>query len=299
MNNFKSFLFLFDFVGTSPQLLIFNDKRYKSILSSLISLVIILASVGFAIFSVIEYLKYDSPIVGYSKDNDDKTNRNYFIKDLLLLFQLTDKIDTASFNTINDSIASYEGSYTIMYNNGSILYIPFEIENFEFGKNVNLKYKNLANSNTTYGRKLEEFYCIGNKNENLSLFYQPNYGLSFITLTVILKNNSIYNPENIQSIFISQNDFIDHNNKSNPIRESYIFQFTTSYSSSFYTTINYKFQYINYESDEGLFYKKSRFLNGISFSDMIATSNNEVGYDLQKNLNELKFSNIGKITLST
>ena len=202
-----------------------------------------------------------------------------------------------TFNTINDSIASYEGFYTIMYNNGSILNIPLEIENCELGKNVNLKYKDLAYSNSTFGRKLEEFYCIGNKHENLSLFYQPNYGFSFITLTVIFKNNSIYNPEEIQSIVISQNDLIDHNNKSNPIRESYIFQFTTSYSSSFYTTINYKFQYINYESDEGLFYKKTRFLNGISFSDMSANTNTEEGYNLQKNLKDLKFSNIGKISL--
>ena len=297
INNFTSFLFLFDLIGTTPQLLIFNEKRYKSILSSLISLIIIFASIGFAIFSLTEYLKYDSPIVSYSKDNDDKTNRNYFIKDLLLVFQLIDRIDTSSFNIINESIASYQGFYSIVYNNGSILNIPLEIEKCELGKNVNLKYKNLANSNNTFGRKLEEFYCIGNKNENLSLFYQPNYGFSFITLAIIFKNNNIYKPENIKSIIISQNDLIDHNNKSNPIRESYIFQFTSSYSSSFYTIINYNFQYINYESDEGPFYKQSRILNGISFSDISVITNNEEGYDLQQNLMELKYSKIGEINL--
>ena len=282
INNFKSFLFLFDLVGTSPQLLIFNEKRYKSILSSLISIIIIFASISFAIFSLTEFLKYNSPIVGYSKANDEKTNRNYLLKNLLLLFQITDKIDTMAFNTINDSIASYEGFYTIMYNNGSILNIPLEIEKCELGKNINLKYKDLAYSNSTFGRKLEEFYCIGNKNENLSLFYQPNYGFSFITLAIIFKNNNIYKPENIKSIIISQNDLIDHNNKSNPIRESYIFHLTTSYSSSFHTSINYRFQYINYESDEGLFYKKTRFLNGISFSDMIANRDNENGLIYKK-----------------
>ena len=116
INNFKSFLFLFDLVGTSPQLLIFNEKRYKSILSSLISIIIIFASISFAIFSLTEFLKYNSPNVGYSKDNDYKTNRNYFLKDLILVFQLIDRIDTSSFNIINESIASYQGFYNIVYN---------------------------------------------------------------------------------------------------------------------------------------------------------------------------------------
>ena len=99
-----------------------------------------------------------------------------------------------------------------------------DIENCELGKNINLKYKELAYSNNTYGRKLEEFYCINYGNENLSLFYSPNFGFSYLTLEIIFKNNSIYKPENLQSLIISENNIIDHYNKSNPIRKSFIYQ---------------------------------------------------------------------------
>ena len=43
---------------------------------------------------------------------------------------------------------------------------------------------------------------------------------------------------------------------------------TSSCSSFDYTVVNYNFQYIQYDSDEGLFFKKSYLLNGMSFSDM-------------------------------
>ena len=74
----KSFMFLFDLIGKSPQLLIFSNYRNKSILSSFFSLVIILVSVAFSIFSILEYLKYKNPNITYSKDNDGETNRNIF-----------------------------------------------------------------------------------------------------------------------------------------------------------------------------------------------------------------------------
>ena len=54
-NKYKSFLYTLDLIGPSPQILIFNEKRYKSILSSLVSILIILLSILFALYSFIEY----------------------------------------------------------------------------------------------------------------------------------------------------------------------------------------------------------------------------------------------------
>ena len=99
IKKYKSFLFLFDLIGPRPQLLIFNDTRYKSTFFSLLSIFIFLFSIFFSLFSLKEYLKFDNPTIGYYKDNDETTIRNFKIKDKLLLFQL---ITSSTFNYIND-----------------------------------------------------------------------------------------------------------------------------------------------------------------------------------------------------
>ena len=103
-----------------------------------------------------------------------------------------------------------------------------------------------------------------------------------------MKNNSIETPENLQNLIISENNIIEHYNKNNPIRKSYIYQVTQGYSSSEFTTISYDLQYIKYESDEGLFYKQSKVLNGVSFSDMTFYRSKKNSYDLQTDLEQSK-----------
>ena len=119
--DFYSFLYLFDLIGINPQLLIFNNKRFKSKLSALLSILIILFSIYFVIFSFIEYLKNQIPNIAYTRDNDETTKRNFLLKDLILLFQLIDDIDTFDYNTINNSIAYYMPTYVTVYNNGTVL----------------------------------------------------------------------------------------------------------------------------------------------------------------------------------
>ena len=296
-NKFTSVLFLFDLIGPIPQLFIFNNKRYKSLLSSIISIIIIIISLYFAIVSLVDYLKFDDPVVSYTKANDEDTVRNYPLNDLILLFQLVDSSDDAYFNTINESIAFFIGVYGIQYNNGTSINYPINIENCEFGKNINNKYKDMkfADNKNTYGRHLNEFYCINYFNNNLSLFYYPNYGFSFISLSIILKNNSLYHPEDIQSLIISENDIINHSDKKEPIKKNYIFQFGESFSSSEFTTVFYNFQYINYESDEGYFSKNSRNLNGITYSDFTNNKNRNKDYNLVENLQKNNYAIIGRI----
>lgn len=94
---YKYFLYIFDLIGVSPQIYIFKNKRYKSIFSSIFSLIILLISIIYAILEFYEYLKFDSPNVGYLKDNDDNTERYFYLKDKLLIFQL---IDTKTLSNI-------------------------------------------------------------------------------------------------------------------------------------------------------------------------------------------------------
>ena len=134
MNNCQSFLYTFDLIGINPQILIFNNNRYKSKLSTLISILILFFSISFAIFSLIEYLKYESPIISYTKSNDETTKRNILFKDFLLMFQLIDSINSLKFNTINSSIGYYQPYYLKVYNNGTIINTTLNIENCQLGK---------------------------------------------------------------------------------------------------------------------------------------------------------------------
>jgi len=61
--NMSNILYKFDLIGPIPQLFIFNNKRYKIFLSFIISLIIILFSVFFTIFSLIQYFKYEDPMI--------------------------------------------------------------------------------------------------------------------------------------------------------------------------------------------------------------------------------------------
>ena len=153
----ESMLFKIDLVGTSPQLLIFKNQRYKSILSSLISLLIIIISIIFTIYTLIEYFKYQSPIVVYSKDNDQETNRTIYLKDSLLIFQL---VDTSNWLRIDNSIVYYKAEYTIQLDDGTYISIPLIIENCELGKNIDIKYKDYIESKYKFNRKISDFYCI-------------------------------------------------------------------------------------------------------------------------------------------
>ena len=115
-NNYYSFLYFFDLIWVNPQLLIFNNRRYKTVLSSIASILIIIFSIIFAIISLKEYLKYENPIIVYSKDNDAKTNRILNIKDTVFIFQL---VKTRNTEIINESIAYFTADYSIMYENGT------------------------------------------------------------------------------------------------------------------------------------------------------------------------------------
>ena len=292
-NGFTSFLNKFDLVGVTPQLLIFNNKRYKSILSSIISILILIFSIGFGIFSFIEYLKFENPSIVYSKDNDQTTKRLIDIKDTLFMFQV---VRSDSLSTLDSSIVYFEAEYFIIYDNGTQIKKELNIETCEFGKNVDMKYKGFIRDKDTFHKSLEDFYCISFKNGDISLFYLPNVVNSFINLYTIIKNNDKgITPEKIQTFIVTESDTINHNNKTNPINKNYIYYLTTSYSSSEYTKINYDFQYIKYESDEGLFYRNSKNLTGISFFDMTFYKNVQDDYILEENFKNYNESKIGTI----
>ena len=287
-----SFMHFFDLIGKNPQLFIFNSYRNKSILSSFISISIIFFSIAFAINSILDYLQFKNPNITFSKDNDEETNRNFLKKDFILMFQL---IDTTSLKPLNNSIGYYLGEYINYYNNGTNIYIPIDIETCKIGKNIDKKYENFVNDKSNYGRKIEDFYCISSKFENISLFYDPKVGFSSISLYIIFQNNSFYTPEKIQSLITTENNIINNFDKKNPINNGYMFQITSAYSSMEHTRVNYNYQYLKYESDEGFLFPNSRTLYGMSFSDITSYRNKQDTNNVTQRFGDIKNPIIGTI----
>ena len=265
-----SFLYTFDLIGIEPQLLIFKESRYKTLFSSILSILIILFSIIFSIVSLIEYFKFESPIIVYSKDNDIETKREIFINNTILMLQL---VETTYSNIIDDSIAYYEAEYELMYDNGSYSRIPLKLEKCEMGRHIDFKYQSLFEEKYSFGRTIGDFYCINPNNKNINIFYYPRIGYSNLNFYIIYKNNSKYTPDKIQSLLVTENDLIEHKKKKDPITENFYHHYTAACNTNEYTKIYYNFQFIKYESDEGFFYKNSKILKGMSFSDMSFISN--------------------------
>ena len=72
---FINILYNFDLIGPSPQLFIFNNNRYKTFFSFIISLIIIIFSAFFSFYSSFQYFKFESPMISYTKGNDKTTKK--------------------------------------------------------------------------------------------------------------------------------------------------------------------------------------------------------------------------------
>ena len=172
------------------------------------------------------------------------------------------------------------------------------IESCQLWKNIDMKYHEYFNQNNKFTLIFGDLYCLNLNSNILSLFYQPNIGSSSLNIHIVINNSSIYAPEQLQTLILSENDLINHNNKENPITKNYIFQFIGGYSSYEYSTINFNFQYIKYESDDGLFFENRKLFNGISFSDIVSFRNIQKDYNLEENFKKYNHSRIGTISFS-
>ena len=132
----------------------------------------------------------------------------------------------------------------------------------------------------------------------MSLFYNPNIGYSYIDLNIILTNQSLYVPEDLVLMIVYENNLINHDNKKTPISESISYYFIKFLNSKNYYNINFYFQYLKYETDDGFFFDSLKYLKGLSFLDMTYYINNQADYDLQNDFTENGFSKIGTISFA-
>ena len=302
LDKFINFIYNFDVIGPSPKLYIFNKERYKNIFSLIISFIIIIVALIFIIYSLVNYIKNERPNVVYSKSNDMDEQRKIYLKDMLLMVQIMDN----SMKKLNESFGYLEGVYTAIYDIGAKDYSFLTVEKCIPGKNLNIKYENflrkkineLSQKNLQDDKNIEDFYCISNQNSDINLFYNPEEGYSYIDLNIILRNQSLYKPEDLIIMVIYENNLINHDNKISPITEGMSYVFLQDFSSDDFYITNINFQYLKYETDEGLFFDSFKYLKGISFLDMNSHKSHTIDYDLQKNFIENNSSSIGTISFA-
>ena len=263
---FKSILFKLDFIGIIPQLKIFNNNIYKSLLSSIFSIIVITFSAAFGIYSFIEFIN-QNPMIDYYKTNDFITNKTIEISDSFIMLQIV------SFDCnlkIRKNI-----SFESFYSNDKDFSMPLIIEPCQYGKNIDLKHQKLfENFEKREKESINNFFCINFNNNNISFFHHPNNNgnQSFLRL-IIYSNDYNCNSQSFHLKIITENDIIDHNNKENPIIPYYYYDEINIYNFSYIATFKYDFQYIKYESDTGFFFKNPNIMNAIGFSELSFSNN--------------------------
>ena len=138
MPNLKSILYFCDILGLEPKLRIFDNNIYKSSFSSILSIIVIFLAATFTVYSLIVYFNYVNPSIVYSKDNEKSTNRTIQIREALFLFGL---FENTQFSVIDKNNAFIEANYTVRYNNGTSNVTKLILENCEYGKNIDEKFK--------------------------------------------------------------------------------------------------------------------------------------------------------------
>jgi hypothetical protein len=196
-------------------------------------------------------------------------------------------VDVDAITKLNESIVQLQSLYTAIYDNASVEHSALNVKPCIPGENMNIKYQDylrekfngLTQEQIQGDKNINDFYCINSDNHNISLFYYPNIGYSYIDLNIILQNQSLYTPEDISLMMVYQNNIINHDNKESPISAGISYQFLQVFSSIEYYLTNFNFQYLKYETDDGIFFNSLKYLKGMSFLDLYYYKDNQVDYD--------------------
>jgi len=132
----------------------------------------------------------------------------------------------------------------------------------------------------------------------LPFFYNPgliNNEQSLISINVI-NDNKAYLDNFLTIELITENDMIDHDNKTNPIVFSSYF-YTGYFDFDEYFYIDYRFETIRYETDNSYFFNNFKNFNGVAMSeitlknDFVSSSLGEITFQQsEKNYSHYKRS---------
>ena len=106
--------------------------------------------------------------------------------------------------------------------------------------------------------------------------YFPDVGRSTIKLNIRLGENSKYIANDVIFCVLDGGDVIGHTSKNNPISNNYFSSTYTSFSTNKFNVINYYWQFIKYESDDGFLFPNSKIYIAKAFSQMTIMETNYI-----------------------
>lgn len=240
---------------------IFRNYNYKTTWSTIISILVLTFSFGFALYSSLQYFHFENPNIYNFKNSIYNKTISLNLNEILLMFRIgesfEDKMNRFEDVSLKAYIYNFNFNSSYEYNSQEI-----RIEKCELYKNINSKFNNAIKEyeNKNIGKPLNDFYCINNEDaEKYSLY--NNQSTSYNYLSVVLYNNDLNKksdipPESFRIYLVLENDFVVHYNKDNPIFHKYIKTFSSNFNDGTIGTTIFDLDYIEYDSDDGIFFEK-------------------------------------------
>ena len=246
----KSLLYKYDFIGLIPQLRILEETRYKSVFFFFLSIAVVIFSIAFAVYSFIDYL-HQNPHLQYYKNNDYSTNKTYTISNSLLMFKKT-FVCYSNYSDISKLIV------TKWDDPKNLIHEDIDYESCKLGKNLDIKYKNIIETfEKVEETNISEYSCLNFNNTKFTLFDNSQISDQFEKYLELRLESTC---EDYVLVFklVTQNDFLEHTNRDNPIVPFYQKHMISSINTQ--TKLQYYYNYIKYESDEGFFFLIKKYL---------------------------------------
>ena len=268
MANKNRMFFKLDFLSSPPNLRIFGNKNFKTTWSSIISIILIISSLTYLIYAFTIYLKFDDPNIVYIKESVKEKKLSVNLNETLLMFRINDD----NKGIINKREEVYLNAYINYFDYKEPLNLSthkISLEKCELGNNINMKFQDSIKEyeNNILVNKINDYYCINEKDAKQHyLYYEKNKGYSFLSLYIYFSNDTEYTPKNTRIYLILENDYIDHYNKENPIFFNYVETFTSNLDDNLYEVTTFSLDYLEYETDDGIFIKNENHDYGIRYS---------------------------------
>jgi hypothetical protein len=210
---------------------------------------------------------------------------------------------------LNEDISNVFGielEGNLNYENGTKKQIRFE--KCELGKNIDRKHEELITKfDTTSEKNHSNYYCISKTNSNITIFNDKLEGEKYLMISIFTVDGPFashsYNGKYIS--YVIQSDSINHFDRNNPLKKDYAFGDTKVFTNPGIIYPVIFLNYIEYETDNGVFFSSNKIYKGIEFSNQqdklpknyvnsLKNYVNLIPNDVNKSLRSLDFNDSNK-----
>ena len=252
-----------DSLGPTPSLKILKKENYRSLTGSIISIIINVLIIVFFIFSFIDYFSFANPTIVYWKDNKQERNITVNLYDKLFMFQIRNSITNEVIKDENielKAILILQSAKTENIKN-------IALEPCKLGDNINMKHKDsLEKITKSKNVSIDEFLCFKKEDINITLYNDFQKNEVFLTILVNSYNGLIF-PNEIYIKYYIEIDSINHFDRNQPFSPNYIYGETLNFDYSTLITKLIEIDYVEYETDNGLFFPTKKIYEGIDIKN--------------------------------